>query len=199
MLEWGPCLCRQESSSRDDPRLQRDDEEGLEMPVVVPRYRASLGDVERAPECWAWGRQHSLSVPGLPGLPLSLRWEAGAGGRLIGIVPSDETRVVLCQAGPQPKLCGAFGAAAAKRNLSPSEQTLSYTQTCISRDKKGHFYISSASCSLCIRDSRALVPSHTSCFSLGPRSWLGLRGCITASGSCGWRWGSCHWNQNQPH
>lgn len=63
------------------------------------------------------------------------------------------------------QLCGAFaalGAAAAKRHFTPREQTLSYTLFHISRNKKRRFYISSASYSLCIRDSRAVLASDTS-------------------------------------
>lgn len=64
------------------------------------------------------------------------------------------------------QLRGAFaalGAAAAKSNFTPREQTLSYTMFHISRNKKRHFCISSAPYSLCIRDSRAVLPSDTSC------------------------------------
>lgn len=63
------------------------------------------------------------------------------------------------------QLCGAFaalGAAAAKTNFTLSEQTLSYTLFRISRNKRRHFYISSTPYSLCIRDSRAVLPSDTS-------------------------------------
>lgn len=77
------------------------------------------------------------------------------------------------------QICGVFaalGAAAAKSNFTPSEQKLSYALFHISRSKRRHFYISSTPYSVCISDSRAMLPSDRSHLYLGPNSWLGLMG-----------------------
>lgn len=82
------------------------------LPRGPQRHREGTGAGVR--ERGGFGfRRHYSGAPSLPGRLCFLfsprwgcDWKVGAVGTWIRIVSSEETRVVLCQAGPQPALWG---------------------------------------------------------------------------------------------